>query len=132
MSLIAVDQVGQPVNATIQASLSSAESGLSEGQLSKNISANCTDFTFNVVSPHDSETLALYASDGPCRNVELSRATVKVNFLPCSCLIGLQFVGMNHTNCTCECHRDISRYMERCDSHDGSLVISMTQVYLVI
>ena len=31
MSLVAVDQVGQPVNATIQASLSSAESGLSEG-----------------------------------------------------------------------------------------------------
>ncbi len=39
VSLVAVDQVGQPVSATIQASLSSAESGLAEGQLVKNISA---------------------------------------------------------------------------------------------
>ena len=130
VSLIALDQVGQPVSATIQASLSSAESGLSEGQLSKNISTNCTDFTFNVVSPHDSETLALYASDGPCRNVELSRATVKINFLPCSCLIGLQVVGMNNTNCTCECHSDISQYMERCDSHDGSLVKNNSRAWI--
>ena len=122
VSLVAVDQVGQPVSATIQASLSSAKSGLGEGQLAKNISVNCTDFTFNVVSPHDCEILALYASDGPCRNVELSRATVEINFLPCSCLIGLQVFGMNNTNCTCECHRDISQYMERCDSHDGSLI----------
>ena len=130
VSLVAVDQVGQPVSATIQASLSSAESGLSEGQLSKNISTNCTDFTFNIVSPHDSETLALYASDGPCRNVELSRATVEINFLPCSCLIGLEVVEMNNTNCTCECHSDISRYMERCYSHDGSLVKNNSRAWI--
>ena len=130
VSLVAVDQVGQPVNATIQASLSLAESGLGEGQLAKNISAECTDFTFNVVSPHDTETLALYASDGPCRNVELSRATVEIKFLPCSCLIGLQVEGMNDTNCTCECHSYISRYMERCDSHDGSLVKNNSRAWI--
>ena len=123
VSLVAVDQVGQPVSANIQASLSLAESGLGEGQLSKDISPNCTDFTFNVISPNDSETLDLYASDGPCRNIdELSRATVEINFLPCNCPIGLQVVKMQITNCTCECHSNISRYMERCDSHNGSLV----------
>ena len=127
VSLVAVDQVGQPVSAIIQASLNSAKSGLGEGQLSKNVtvsaSVKCTDFTFNVVSPHGSETLDLYASDGPCRNIdELSRATVEINFLPCTCPIGLQVVEMNNTNCTCECHSNISQYMERCDSHNGSLV----------
>ena len=127
VSLVAVDQVGQPVNATIQASLSSAESGLGEGQLSKKVtvsaSVKCTDFTFNVVSPHGLETLDLYASDGPCRNIdELSRATVEINFLSCNCPIGLQVVEMQITNCTCECHSGISQYMERCDSHNGSLV----------
>ena len=127
VSLVAVDQVGQPVSATIQASLSLAESGIGEGQLSKNVtvsaSVKCTDFTFNVVSPHGSEILDLYASNGPCRNIdELSRATVEINFLPCRCPIGLQVVGMNNTNCICECHRDISQYMEQCDSHNGLLV----------
>ena len=123
MLLVAVDQAGQPVNATIQTSLNSAESGLAEGQLAKNISARCTNLTFNVVSPHDSETLALYASDGPCGNVELSRATVEIYFLPCKCPIGLQVNSrMNKTNCTCECNCNISQYMERCDGHTGSLI----------
>ena len=122
VSLMAVDQVGQPVSATIQASLYFVESGLAEGQLAKNILAKCTTLTFNLVSPHMSETLALYASNGPCRNVELSRATIGVHFLPCSCPIGLQISGINNSNCTCECHSKIAEYVEHCDSHNGLLV----------
>ena len=122
--LVAVDQVGQPVSATIQASLGFTESGLAEGQLARNVPAMCTNLSFNVVSPHDhqSEILVLYASDGPCRNVELSRAIVKIHFLPCSCPIGLQIFGTNRTNCTCQCHSDISQYVKQCDTHTGSLV----------
>ena len=122
ISLVAVDQAGKPVSATIQTTLRSAESGLAEGQLFKSISAMCTDMTFNVVSPYDSETLTLYASDGPCRNVELSRATVEINFLPCNCPIGLQVSRRNATNCTCECNTEISRYIRHCDSHTGLLI----------
>ena len=77
---------------------------------------------YNVFSPHDSEKLILYASDGPCKDARLSTATVKIHFLPCRCLIGLQVSGMNSTNCVCECHRHISQYVEQCDSHTGSLV----------
>ena len=29
---------------------------------------------------------------------------------------------MNNTNCTCECHSDISQYIQQCDSLTGSLV----------
>ena len=123
MSLVAVDQVGQPVNATIQTLLNSAESGLAEGQLAKNISTKCTNLTFNVFSPHDSEILALYASDGPCRNAKPSTATVEIHFLPCSCPIGLQIDSRTYQiNCTCECHHNISQYMKHCDGHTGSLV----------
>ena len=49
-------------------------------------------------------------------------ATIEINFLPCSCPIGLQVSGMNSTNCTCECHNDISQYIQLCDSLTGSLV----------
>ena len=122
LPVVAVDQIGQPVSATIQISLSFTESGLAEGQLARKIPAECTNLTFNIVSPHKSENLSLYASDGPCKVVELSSATVEINFLPCSCPIGLQVSGMNSTNCTCECHHNISRYMKYCDSHNGSLV----------
>ena len=122
LPVVAVDQVGQLVSATIQTSLHFTESGLAEGQLARKIPAECTNLIFNIVSPHDSESLSLYASDGPCKDAELSSAAVEIHFLPCSCPIGLQVSGMNSTNCTCECHHNISRYMKHCDSHNGSLV----------
>ena len=121
LPVVAVDQVGQPVSATIQTSLHFTESGLAEGQLARKIPAECTNLTFNVVSPHESENLSLYASDGPCKDAELSSATVEIHFLPCSCPIGLQVSEMNSTNCTCDCHSNISRYMDHCDSHTGLL-----------
>ena len=121
LSVIAIDQVGQPVSATIQTSLHFTESGLAEGQLIRKIPAECTNLTFNIVSPHKSENLSLYASDGPCKDAELSSAAVQIHFRSCSCPIGLQVSGMNSTNCTCDCHSDISEYMEHCDSHTGLL-----------
>ena len=121
-SVVAVDQIGQPVSATIQTFLHFTESGLAEGQLARKISAKCTDLTFNVVSPHSSENLTIYASDGPCKDADLSSAKIEIHFLPCSCPIGLQVSGKNDTNCTCECHSNVSQYAEQCDSHTGSLV----------
>ena len=121
VSLVAVDQIGQPVNATIHISLGFTESGLAEGQLTAEILAKCTDLMFNVVSLHKSESLTLFASDGPCKNSELSSRTIEIHFLPCSCPIGLQVSGINKTNCTCECHTDISQYVQ-CDSHSGSFI----------
>ena len=121
-SVVAVDQIGQPVSATIQISLQFTGSGVAEGQLARKIHSACTNLTFNVISPHNSENLTLYASDGPCKDAEVSRAKIEIHFLPCSCPIGLQVSGLNNTNCTCECHNDISQYMENCDSRTGSLV----------
>ena len=120
VSLVAVDQIGHVVNGTIQASLHYTESGLAEGQLTREIPAECTDLTFNVVSPHNNEHLTLYASDGPCKDAELSVLMVEITFLPCSCPIGFQVSANIETNCTCECHRNISQYVEHCDSHTES------------
>ena len=122
VSLVAVDQIGQPVNATIQTSLSSTGSGLAEGQLARKISAVCTDLTFNVVSPHNSENLTLHALDGPCKDADLSKKTIKIHLLPCSCPIGFQIMGKIEINCTCDCHSKISQYTANCDSHSGSFV----------
>ena len=122
LSVVAVDQTGQPISATIQTSLLFTTSGLAEGQLAREIPAQCTNLTFNVVSSYNSESLTLYASNGPCRDADLSSATIEIHFLPCSCLIGLQVSGRNSTNCTCDCHNHISQYMEHCDSYTGSLV----------
>ena len=95
--------------------------GLAEGQLTQEVSGECTNLTFNVFSPHNSEELTLYASDGPCNDAELSKGTLQIEFLTCSCPIGLQ-PSENKINCVCECHRDISQHVEQCDPHTGFIV----------
>ena len=67
ISLVAVDQVNHSVDATITSLLTSPDGGLNEGQQTQSINRSCTDLTFNVFSPDDSETITLFA-DGPCRS----------------------------------------------------------------
>ena len=121
VSLVAVNQIGHPVAATIQSLLSSNKSGLLEGQSTISISAKCTNLEFNVVSPEDSEQLSLYASNGPCKNAESGSLIVDVIFLPCSCPVGFQNSENSEVNCTCECHIDITPYVSRCDIHTQSI-----------
>jgi predicted outer membrane repeat protein len=122
VSVVAVDQIKQPVNANIHASLQFPESGLSEGQLTAEIGGECTDLTFNIVSPHEYEVLTLYAIDGPCKDADLSRRQIKIHFLPCNCPIGFQISGKTETNCSCDCHVNIAQYTEHCNSHTGSII----------
>ena len=116
VSLIAVDQAYKPVNATIQGYLSSSQSNLLYGQVTK-ISGTCTDTSFRIISPHPSEELTLFASDGPCKDAELSTLTVSVTFQPCSCPIGFtpsDVVG--GIACECICDSQISPYVTYCNS----------------
>ena len=121
VSVVAVDQVGQPVSATIQSSLTHSESGLAEGQLLREIQDKCTELSFSITSTHSCEELILYASDGPCKDADSSKLTYNIQFLPCECPIGFQLSETSESNCTCDCHRDISRYVI-CDIHRESFV----------
>ena len=51
---IAVDQLNHPVEANISSSLASPDGGFNEGQQTQNVLGVCTNLTFNVFSPHDS------------------------------------------------------------------------------
>ena len=70
VSVVPVDQVGNPVNATIQGHLNLSRSDLVEGQVT-HITQNCNSIQFRIVSPHISEQLTVYASDGPCKDAAL-------------------------------------------------------------
>ncbi len=78
LSVVAVDQAEHPINAMIQSSLKHTSSGLGEGQLSRPASMLCTNLTFMITSPHESEELSLYAVDGPCKDADLSTLIVDV------------------------------------------------------
>ena len=118
VSLIAVDQVHKPLNATITGYLHSTESNLINGQVTQ-VPDVCTDVTFRVISPHNSEELTLFASDGPCKDdAELSTLKVSITFLPCTCPIGFQVDQSEEfsTYCSCVCHPKISPYVKECNS----------------
>ncbi len=106
--LVAVDHVGQTVDATIQSSLTFTESGLGDGQLMQRVTKQCSKLTFSVSSPHSHENLTLYASNGPCRDAELSRITIDIEFVDCSCPLGFQVSRLKTSSCMCECHQQIT------------------------
>ena len=120
MSLASIDEINHPVNGLIHALLNFAGSVLASGQATREIPAKCTNLTFNVFSPHNSEQLVLYALDGPCKDTNLSKISIDINFLPCSCLLGLQIVETNDTNCLCECHGSILQYVDECNIYTGA------------
>ena len=114
VSLVAIDQVGNPLNADIISSLTLSEGGLGEGQHSQSIGNNCTDLTFNVFSPHYSETIMLFA-DGPCRNSAPSLRHLDVQFLNCTCPIGFEPSSNRPTVCECVCDSKLSPYIANCN-----------------
>ncbi len=83
ISVIAVDQVGNPLNATIRSSVIT-ESGvgrLKEGQAEQKVGNQCTELEYNVFSQDSSAQVELYA-DGPCINLGISRQLINISFVP--------------------------------------------------
>ena len=119
LSLIAVDQVYNPLNATIQGYLDSTESDLNNGQVTR-ITDHCADLSFKIVSPYHSEELTLFVSDGPCKDAELSRLKIGVTFFPCTCPIGFVPSERYYTACECVYDPKINPYVVECDTKTKS------------
>ena len=103
ISVMAVDQIGNPVNAAIQSSVVS-ESGvgrLTEGQTKQEVGNQCTELTYNVFSKDSSAQVELYAK-GPCINLGISKQFFNIYFLPCTCPIGLKPI-LSQIECKCDC-----------------------------
>ena len=121
VSLVAVDQVNHSVDANIISSLSSHDGGFREGQQTQSVERNCTKITFNVFSPHGSETINLFA-DGPCGSSTPSIRHLYIQFTDCTCPVGFKPSTNNETRCECNCDPDLSPYITNCNSTTGSLV----------
>jgi hypothetical protein len=121
VSLVAVDQVNHTISSTVHCTLSSSKAGLGEGQLLQQTYKECANLNFTVFSPHDSETLIMYA-EGPCKDAGLSRMTIPISFLPCTCPIGFQHAVKEISNCVCECHFEVQKYDLICNYSTRSLI----------
>ena len=120
VSLVAVDQVNHSVDANITSSLSSQDGGFSEGQQTQSLGRNCTNITFNVFSPHDSETITLFA-DGPCGSSTPSIRYLDIQFTDCTCPVGFQ-PSNDNIRCECFCDSILSPYIASCNLTSKSLL----------
>ncbi len=123
ISVVAVDQVGNPKNAKIHSSVKS-ESGfdrLKEGQAEQEIGNQCTELEYNVFSRDSYAQVELYA-DGPCINLGISRQPIKISFLPCTCPIGLKPIT-SETECKCECDSVLQQgyQITNCSEENGTI-----------
>ena len=131
VSLVAVDQIYNSVAANIISSPSSPEGGLGEGQQTQAVLRNCTNLTFNLFSPHDSEKISISA-DGPCGSASLSTSQVTIAFLDCTCPIGFVqlLISQPLTRCECICDPQLSLYISGCNSSTGFLYKSNTNSWI--
>ena len=123
LSLIALDQVGKPLNATIISSLKSVNSGidgLGKGQKRRRIGEHCTELDYNVFSAQSDDVMEVYA-DGPCRNQGISKQDVHLTFKRCTCPIGFEMDNTNKINCSCECDRKLATFVNNCYLKDETI-----------
>ena len=123
VNVMAVDQVGNQINATIRSSVVS-ESGrdrFKEGQAKQEIGNQCTELEYNVFSQDSSAQVELYA-EGPCINLGISRQLINIYFQPCICPIGLQPI-QSDIECRCDCDPDLQqRYqITNCSDENGTI-----------
>ena len=124
VSVVAVDQVNNTVDANITTSISSPDGGFGEGQQTQSVGRNCKDLTYNVFSPHNNETINLFA-DGPCGSAALSTSQVTIYFEECTCPVGFEPLSSNKssTRCECICDSRLSPYISSTDcNHATSFV----------
>ena len=122
ISLVAVDQVNNTLNAVVHSYLGTEKGGIGDGQLIQKIGTNCTNVTFSITSPHDNETIVMYA-DGPCKDSKVSLRKIDVRFDPCTCPVGFQ-VNRDRVNveCDCQCAAKLLPCLTSCNASTETLV----------
>ena len=129
LSLIALDQAENPVEANITTLLSPSDGRFSEGQQTQTIQQHCTQLSFNLFSPSNFDILTPIAVDSPCRNSRLFTTNIHINFLNCTCPVGFEPSGDN-VNCECVCDSALYPYITRCNSTTSSLLREGTNSWI--
>ena len=123
VSVVAVNQVNITLIANISSSVSLSDGGFGEGQQVQNVGRNCTNLTYNVYSPHNSETIDLFA-DGPCGRAAFSTSHIIIQFTDCTCPVGFQPLSnsKSSTRCECVCDSRLSPFIIHCDYATSSVI----------
>ena len=132
VSLVAVDQVGNPLNATMINSFQSRSGNgrLKAGQVEQQVGDQCTELEFNVYSQDNSAQIHIHA-DGPCGDKGVSRKTLTVIFLPCTCPVGFEpSPGPTEIDCICECDQTLKQHQITSCSAENETILVETNIWI--
>ena len=121
ISIVAVDQVNQPVTAVLQSSFN--DISLPESQTIRKIGPNCTTLDYDVTFPNVGETheLTIFA-EGPCNDEGISKFVADVQISSCICPLGFMPARRNSSGCSCDCDIRLSDYITECDFSAKSVI----------
>ncbi|XP_064389302.1 uncharacterized protein LOC135337314 isoform X2 [Halichondria panicea] len=123
ISVMAVDQVGNPMNATIRSSVvsGSGRDRFKEGQAKHEIGNQCTELEYNVFSQDNSAQVELYA-EGPCNNMGISKQLINISFELCTCPSGLKPI-QSDIECKCDCDPELQQgyQITNCSEENGTI-----------
>ena len=134
VSFVAVDQVGNPLNATIINSFQSKSGNgqLKAGQVEQQVGDQCTELEYNVYSQDNSAQIHIHA-DGPCGDKGVSRKTLNVIFLPCTCAVGFEpSSGPTEIDCICECAQTLKQHQITSCSAENETILVETNIWIGI
>ena len=119
--------MGNPVNATVSSSLSSASGNghFKGGQSEQQVGNQCTELEYNVYPQDNSAQLHIhFYAEGPCGyNIEVSKLTLNLTFLYCECPVGFQ-PSSSQTECICECDRRLTLHqITSCFAKNGTVLL---------
>ena len=132
VSLVAVDQVGNPLNATIVSTFQSKSGNgrLKEGQAEQQVGNQCTELEYNVYSQDSSAQIHIHA-DGPCSDKGVSRKILNVIFLSCTCPVGFEpSPGPSKIDCICECDQRLKQYQITGCSAVNETILVETNIWI--
>ena len=123
VSLVAVDHVERPVNATIISMTRSIQGYMKSLQSEQSIPNICTNLTFNVFSfQKHNDSLIIYAN-GPCKDKGISSRKINVSFNKCKCPVGFEQSEKDKDfNCDCICHHQIKNLVTKCNQTTKSFL----------
>ena len=131
VSLVAVDYVGDLINATIISSFSSAsgKGHLKDNQVVQQIGNKCTELEYNVYTHDNSAQIHINVyTETPCGNI-ISTKTLNLTFLPCICSVGFQLF-QSENDCVCECDQRLKQYQITSCSAENETILVETNVWI--
>ena len=119
LSIAAVDQVNNTINATVHTVISSAKEFDSTKQ-SHNIPSSCTDLTIRLNFSPEPKEISLYAV-GPCNGTGISQRKIQIKLSKCECPIGFS-ISRDSDSCDCVCDPSLSKFVKNCKFEIKSIV----------